>query len=486
MHFFNHIKIKWKISLILIAMLVATISAIFVGFHLNKEHLIESRVEQLKAIIDNSVGYAKSLHTQVESGDLTEEAAKKAFFDYIDHARYGEKKSEYIFIFDQNSVTVRHPAKPSLMGKDLSKLKDASGMFVIAEIVKLGITQGEGLIYYMWPKAGQENPVRKASWVAYFKPWDMVLGTGVYLDDIDAQSELFLKKMFTIVGLLSLVALALAVYIASNLATSLFKLSNNVQRISRNDFNVNLSDSKRKDEIGAIVRSVSILKDTIESKLQLEAEQTAARNRIQQEAEEKVLRVADSIGLKSSEVDSHISGISVSTSELSSTLEEITIQLNETSTMTNQARSEAEQGQTTIETLNQNANKIGQVVKLIQDIAEQTNLLALNASIEAARAGEEGRGFAVVADEVKKLAQQTADATQEISLQVSSIQDNSQTSVSAISNISEKIHAISEFSEQLVISMSEQKQATNDISDRMEYAAENMKAVNDEIQSLKS
>ncbi len=130
------------------------------------------------------------------------------------------------------------------------------------------------------------------------------------------------------------------------------------------------------------------------------------------------------------------------------------------------------------------AEKIGEVVALIDDIAEQTNLLALNATIEAARAGEAGKGFAVVAAEVKSLATQTQTATAEISQQIAAVQEESKIAVAAIDNIDDAIEKINEVSQSIASAVEEQNAATGEITRNIEEAATGSREVSSNIQTV--
>ena len=123
------------------------------------------------------------------------------------------------------------------------------------------------------------------------------------------------------------------------------------------------------------------------------------------------------------------------------------------------------------------AQKIGDVVKLIQDVAGQTNLLALNATIEAARAGEAGRGFAVVASEVKSLAVQTAKATEEIAGQIAGVQGSTTAAVGAIGRIADRMQEISQFTAAAAASVHQQNAATSEISQNVASAAGGTKEI---------
>ncbi len=163
--------------------------------------------------------------------------------------------------------------------------------------------------------------------------------------------------------------------------------------------------------------------------------------------------------------------------ELSASISEITRQLSQTNTLVGTAVDEAKSTNAQIGSLAQSAQKIGDVVKLIQDVAGQTNLLALNATIEAARAGEAGRGFAVVASEVKSLAVQTAKATEEIAAQIAAVQVSTGAAVEAIGRIADRMQEISTYTSAAAASVLEQNAATGEISQNVMSAAQGTKEI---------
>jgi len=153
--------------------------------------------------------------------------------------------------------------------------------------------------------------------------------------------------------------------------------------------------------------------------------------------------------------------------QLQSSITEISRQVSQSNQMAAQAVEEANQSNVMIVSLKEGADKIGDIVSIISDIASQTNLLALNATIEAARAGEAGKGFAVVAAEVKTLANQTAKATDEISAQISNIQNSTNSAVEAISSISNTINQLSENSTAISAAVEEQSAATAEVTENI-------------------
>jgi methyl-accepting chemotaxis protein len=173
--------------------------------------------------------------------------------------------------------------------------------------------------------------------------------------------------------------------------------------------------------------------------------------------------------------------VAAAATELSSSIAEIARQVNVSNDIAGQAVKDIDRTNAIIESLAETAQRIGDIVSLINDIVGQTNLRALNATIEAARAGEAGRSFQVVAAEVKALANQTAKATEEITAQVGSIQGATQDSVKAIKSISQTIRHISEIAEAISTAVEQQGNATNEIARNIQQAAAGTGEVSENI-----
>jgi methyl-accepting chemotaxis protein len=163
--------------------------------------------------------------------------------------------------------------------------------------------------------------------------------------------------------------------------------------------------------------------------------------------------------------------------ELTASIAEINRQSEEASDVVSRAAQKAGEVSSKVTGLTQNANAISSVISLIQEIAEQTNLLALNATIEAARAGEAGKGFAVVASEVKALANQTAKATEEISLQVGNMISSTADAVGNIEEISSVMQQVESVTRFISHSVQEQKMATEEISRNVIHTADGARNV---------
>jgi methyl-accepting chemotaxis protein len=226
--------------------------------------------------------------------------------------------------------------------------------------------------------------------------------------------------------------------------------------------------------IGDIVRTVSATSDNLESSATT-LTGTADRGR----------ELAEVVAGASEQASSNVQSVASATEELSSSVNEISRQVQASARMAGEAVDQARTTTERVGELSKAANRIGDVVELINAIAGQTNLLALNATIEAARAGEAGRGFAVVAAEVKALAEQTAKATGEIGQQVAGIQAATHESVSAISQISSTIERLSEVSATIASAVEEQGAATQEISRNIKHAAHGTQEVSTNVTDVR-
>jgi methyl-accepting chemotaxis protein len=319
------------------------------------------------------------------------------------------------------------------------------------------------------------------------------------------------------------VALALAltaVLIARSISSPLKSMTNAMRRLAGGDKTVPIPGTGRKDEIGDMTVAVQVFKDNIIDNERLVAEQVDAKMRAAAEQKEALNRLADSFELSvggivtavaaaatrmegaaqamtataeqtsrqatavsaaSGQALANVQTVAAATEELSVSISEIGQQAARSAQITTKATKEAQRTDITANGLARFAEKIGEVVKLIQEIASQTNLLALNATIEAARAGEHGKGFAVVASEVKALANQTGKATEEIAAQIQEIQGATQEVVTAIRAIGTTIGEVSEIASMIAVAVEEQGTATHEIAGSVQQAARGTEEVNSNI-----
>ena len=319
-----------------------------------------------------------------------------------------------------------------------------------------------------------------------------------------------------------LIGTAIAVVLGTNISRPLSAMTDTMSRLADGDMSVDVSGVARKDEVGAMACAVQVFKDSMirnaemaeQQRLQQEKEQARA-NRIAELAAafdghskdviDRVRGGASTIidtantttkgisesGSRSFEVaeaaertNGSISTVASAAEQLAASIAEIADQMGRSSQVANSAVDQVEETNRMVQGLTQASEQIGNVVDLINDIAEQTNLLALNATIEAARAGEAGKGFAVVASEVKSLAQQTGQATQDISAQISSIQDATRGAVHAIDAIGSTIASINEIAAATAAAVEEQQAVTSEIASNTSVVSNDASVVSSNVQRL--
>ncbi len=210
----------------------------------------------------------------------------------------------------------------------------------------------------------------------------------------------------------------------------------------------------------------------------VELEQTAQQ---MSSTAEEASGQATAVATASSQASANVQTVAAAAEQLSASIVEIGRQVNQSAKIARDAADEMDSTNQTVQGLTDAASRIGEVVDLINDIAGQTNLLALNATIEAARAGEAGKGFAVVAQEVKNLANQTAKATEEISKQIASVQEETTGAVEAIEKIRSIIGQVNDIATTISAAVEEQGSSTQEIARNVREAARGTAEVNSNI-----
>ena len=327
--------------------------------------------------------------------------------------------------------------------------------------------------------------------------------------------------------IVTVVALALVsglgYLISLSIVRPLTAMTDAMRTLAEGNKDVAVPATGRRDELGAMAAAVQVFKEQGIAAEKMANEQATRDKRDAQEKRDATLKMADDLesSIKSvvdavssaagqlqetassmsrsaqttdsqanevstaaEEASSSVQTVASASEELSSSIQEISRQVSQSTEISKDAVARADETAQTVQSLTEGAQKIGDVISLINDIAEQTNLLALNATIEAARAGEAGKGFAVVANEVKSLANQTAKATDEISAQISGMQTATGDTVKAIEGVRQAINRINEVSSGIASAVEEQNAATMEISRNVQQASQGTQRVTSNIRSV--
>jgi methyl-accepting chemotaxis protein len=503
----NNLKIAPKLGILLGVTLLGLSAAGILAGHLVQREMMAARMEQIHAIVDMARNMAAGLQKEVEAGKLSKEAAFAEFGKRANTLTY-DRGSGYLFGNTMEGITVLAP-DPSFIGKNRMDVV-TNGRAVSRELRDGVAAKGEVTLYYDNVRPGAKEPSPKVGYAVALPFFNMYVGTGAYLDDIDAK----LKPIAWLLGLailgIGVISGSIAWMIGRSISGPLSQLGSRMKALADGKLESEIPGVGRGDEVGEMAATVQIFKDNAVRMRELEQSETEMQTRAASERRAAMENLANdfersvngivrtvssaaagmqstaqsmtstasdasaraaTVGAASQTASSNVSTVAAAAEELSGSVSEISRQVARSSEIASQAVGDAERTNATVQVLSTGAEKIGEVVKLIHSIAAQTNLLALNATIEAARAGESGRGFAVVASEVKALANQTAKATEEISGQVTAMQQSTSDAVSAINGITQTIAQMSEITNSISTSIEQQGGATREIARNIQQVA---------------
>jgi methyl-accepting chemotaxis protein len=522
MRAFSRLGVRAKLACLLGLMAIALAITVGIATSVAHERMMSDRIGELRAIVDTTYGIMTQFEDQAKAGKITKEQAFEGVRTAIHGMKY-DGNDGYVFITRFDGTTLIHGANPKQEGENRINLKDVNGKPISGSMIAVAKASGEGTTTYYYPRPGGTEAFPKLTYVKTFAPWDSLIGSGVYVDDIDAEFHALLFKL----GGAALVLLALtgvlALAITGSITGPLGSLKAKMARLATGDLAVDIAEVARGDEIGEMAKTVQIFKDNAVAMQQLQAEQEGLKAQAEQEKKQAMAALASdfesrvrgivdavsgaathmqstarsmsatadgtrqqslAVATGANQATSNVQTVAAASEELSASISEIGRQVGQASAVSKRAADEGQRTNESVAGLAEAAQKIGEVVALINDIASQTNLLALNATIEAARAGEAGKGFAVVASEVKSLANQTAKATDDIRAQITAIQAETRSAVDAIKSISQTVNEVSEISSSIAAAVEQQSAATQEITRNVQQAATGTREVSDKIETV--
>ena len=455
-----------------------------------KQRLLDDVKMKLKHETEEAMSICEVMYVRYQNGEMSLKEAQKESADIIRELRYDDGNG-YFWVDTSKGVNV------VLLGRDTEgesrwDLTDSSGNKFIQKMIENGMQEGGGYTELMFAKPNETEELPKINYTAYYEPFDWVMGTGVWVDDIDeleaaykatAQNALKRSIIETVIIMVVLVILGIimALIFGGRITKPITMSANQMVRMSNRDFTENdemVAVRKLKNhnnEIGDISEALDMMHENIRqlmlhisdttASVASASEELSASATQSAEASEMVATSCTNVATSCSGQITAVSDASTETDSFVTNMKEFKEAIDRSAEMiksTNEAaingaedmtnatdmmntiRDSVENSARVVEDLGERLKSIDEFVVTIAEIASQTNLLSLNASIEAARAGEMGKGFAVVASEISKLADESNQAAQKINELIAGIMKNSREAVTAMRQGAEEVVSGSE------------------------------------------
>jgi len=488
---------------------------------MNVRHgMLEEASKSIMDVVELGETTAASYFARAQAGEMSMEEARTGALAALRDMRF--EGDNYYFVIDRDHTMVMHAIRDDLNGQSMVDTTDPTGNYLFRDMVNTATREGRGIVDYYWPKAGSDVPVLKRSSVGLYQPFDIIIGAGVYLDDVNARITGTIMTLALVNAAVIFLIFGGAYFLNRSIQRPVAKLCDAVDLLAKGDTEAELPEADGR-EVADLTASVRVLQESARERVRLQAEATQSQQDQMQRAEQIEILVrefdeaaqraigqfetagaqlrTEASGLKenaeatSTGADTldgaartssqSVEVVAAAAEELTAAISEINQQSLRSSQVSKEAVQQAEATRGDVQRLSEAAQKIDGIVQLIAGVTEQTNLLALNATIEAARAGEAGKGFAVVASEVKALADQTANATESIVAEIKAIQSATDQSVKSIEGIATVIDETYEIATAISAAMEEQRAAAAEISSSAQSAAEATSAVGSEVNQAK-
>ncbi len=520
-----------KNRLILFFLLTSTVMAVIVGGYnlYNQTVLTQNSLQDyretlyaeydrsIKSEVETATSLIQSVYADQQKGLLTEVEAKNKAAGLVRNLRFGD--GNYFWVDTTEGVNVVLLGRDT-EGKSRIDAKDPKGFAYVKDgFIKNGIKEGGGYSDYQFAKPNETEPLPKRGYTLVFKPYNWVVGTGNWVDDIEknvlikeqAYNQQMLGNMTKglLVILLGLGAVvAIAVVISRRISRPILAVAVGAKEVAEGNLTINKVKITSKDEIGQLSQAFNLMTENLaqlvkhvasasEQVASSSQELTAGAEQSAQASNEVAAAITD-VAQGTERQISAVSEVSAVVEQMSAGMEQVLMNTGHVVSSTESTAKAAADGQESIkktidqmshiqqvvkhsaglvEHLGERSKEIGQIVEAISGIAAQTNLLALNAAIEAARAGEQGRGFAVVAEEVRKLAEQSQEAAKEISGLITEIQSDTGKAVESMKDGTQEVETGAKVVQQAGV-------AFDKISEHIQEVTEQVHQISNEIEQI--